>query len=95
MLLEKNAKVYLAARSKERAKAAIAELSAETGKKAIWLKLDLSSFQSIEKAAAEFHRCIVVELFSPLQNDLDVAAFSKESELHILFNNACGSAYFR
>jgi len=60
VLLEKNAKVYLAARSKERAKAAIAELLAETGKEAIWLELDLSSFHSIEKAAAEFHRCVVV-----------------------------------
>jgi len=40
----------------------------ETGKEAIWLELDLSSFQSIEKAAAKFN--------------------SKETELHILFNNA-------
>ena len=56
MLLEKNAKVYLAARNEERAKAAIAELLAETGKDAIWLQLDLSSFQSIEGAAAEFNR---------------------------------------
>ena len=60
MLLEKNAKVYLAARSEARAKAAIAELLEETGKEAIWLELDLSSFQSIEKAAAEFHRYVVV-----------------------------------
>jgi len=67
-LLEKNAKVYLAARSEGRAKAAIAELLEETGKEAIWLELDLSSFRSIENAAKEFH--------------------SKESELHILFNNA-------
>jgi len=67
-LLEKNAKVYLASRSEARAKAAIAELLGETGKEAIWLELDLSSFRSIEKAAEEFH--------------------SKESELHILFNNA-------
>ena len=60
MLLEKNAKVYLAARNEERAKAAIAELSTETGKDAIWLKLDLSSFQSIERAATEFNRCSAV-----------------------------------
>jgi len=60
VLLEKNAKVYLAARSEARAKAAIAELLGETGKEAIWLELDLSSFQSIEKAAAEFHRYVVV-----------------------------------
>lgn len=68
VLLRKNAKVYLAARNEARAKAAIAELLEETGKEAIWLSLDLSSFQSIENAAAEFH--------------------SKETDLHILFNNA-------
>ncbi|KAF9783762.1 NAD-binding protein [Thelephora terrestris] len=68
VLLQKNAKVYLAARNEGRANAAIAELLAQTGKEAIWLELDLSFFQSIESAAAEFH--------------------SKETELHILFNNA-------
>jgi len=60
MLLAKNAKVYLAARNEPRAKAAIAELLAETGKEAIWLELDLSSFQSIDKAAAKFHRYVAV-----------------------------------
>ena len=51
--------MYLAARSEARAKGAIAELLAETGKEAIWLKLDLSSLQSVEIAAAEFHRYVV------------------------------------
>ena len=60
VLLEKNAKVYLAARSEARVKAAIAELLEETGKEAIWLELDLSSFQSIEKAVVEFYRHVVV-----------------------------------
>lgn len=58
VLLEKNARVYLAARTDARAKAAIAELLVETGKEAIWLELDLSSLQSIERAAAEFHRYV-------------------------------------
>ena len=52
--------MYLASRSEARAKAAIAELLGETGKEAIWLKLDLSSFRSIEKAAEEFHRYAAV-----------------------------------
>lgn len=52
--------MYLAARSEARAKAAIAELLGETGKEAIWLELDLSSFNSIEKAATEFQRYVVV-----------------------------------
>ena len=52
--------MYLAARSEARAKAAIAQLAEETGKEAIWLELDLASFHSIEKAAAEFHRYVAV-----------------------------------
>ena len=55
-----DAKVYLAARSEERAKAAIAELKAETDKEAEFLKLDLSSFESIEAAAKEFTRYLVL-----------------------------------
>jgi NAD(P)-dependent dehydrogenase (short-subunit alcohol dehydrogenase family) len=58
--LQMNAKVYLAARNEEHARNAIAELLIETGKEAIWLELDLSSFKSIEKAAAEFHRCVPI-----------------------------------
>jgi len=53
-LLEHSAKVYIAARSKEKAEAAIADLKAQTGKEAIWLELDLSNFASIRKAAQEF-----------------------------------------
>ncbi|KZT64537.1 NAD(P)-binding protein [Daedalea quercina L-15889] len=67
-LLQRNAKVYLAARNKEKAEAAIEDLKKQTGKEAIWLELDLVSFPSIRKAAEEF--------------------MSKESELHVLFNNA-------
>lgn len=48
--------MYIASRNEARTKAAIAELLGETGKEAIWLELDLSSFRSIEKAAEEFHR---------------------------------------
>ena len=67
MLLEKNAKVYLAARTEARAKAAIAELLVETGKEAIWLKLDLSSLQSIERSVAEFHRYVAMRI--PLHSE--------------------------
>ena len=68
-LLQKNAKVYLAARSRSKAEAAIKDLKDATDKDAIFLELDLSSLASVRKAAEEF--------------------LSKESELHILFNNAC------
>jgi len=67
-LLEHNAKVYLAARSQEKAEATIADLKAKTGKEALFLELDLGNIASVRKAAEEF--------------------LSKETELHILFNNA-------
>ncbi|EJF57870.1 NAD(P)-binding protein [Dichomitus squalens LYAD-421 SS1] len=67
-LLQHNAKVYLAARSKNKAEKAINSLKEATGKEAIFVELDLSSLSSVKKAAEEF--------------------LSKESELHILFNNA-------
>jgi len=53
-LLVKNAKVYIATRSEDRAKAAIEDLKQTTGKEAIWLKLDLSSLKSVKAAAEEF-----------------------------------------
>ena len=53
-MLSKNAKVYIAARSEDRAKAAIEDLKLTTGKEAIWLKLDLSSLKSVKAAAEEF-----------------------------------------
>ncbi|KAH9028259.1 NAD(P)-binding protein [Lactarius hengduanensis] len=67
-LLAHNAKVYLAARSAQKANEAIAELKNETGKQAIFLQLDLSDIPAIRKSAQEF--------------------LSKESQLHVLINNA-------
>ncbi|KAH9169642.1 NAD(P)-binding protein [Lactarius sanguifluus] len=67
-LLAHNAKVYLAARSAQKANEAIAELKNETGKEAIFLQLDLSDIPAIRKSAQEF--------------------LSKESQLHVLVNNA-------
>ena len=54
MLLQHNAKVYIAARSKEKATDAIASLKQETGREALFLALDLSSLASIKAAADEF-----------------------------------------
>ncbi|KAH9169645.1 NAD(P)-binding protein [Lactarius sanguifluus] len=67
-LLAHNAKVYLAARSAQKADEAIAELKNETGKQAIFLQLDLSDIPAVRKSAQEF--------------------LSKESQLHVLINNA-------
>ncbi|EIN04707.1 NAD(P)-binding protein [Punctularia strigosozonata HHB-11173 SS5] len=67
-LLQHNAKVYLAARSESKAKEAIRDLREETGKEAIFLKLDLSDLKAVKASAEEF--------------------MSKESKLHLLYNNA-------
>ncbi|KAJ6496056.1 NAD(P)-binding protein [Mycena sanguinolenta] len=53
-LLQHNAKVYLAARSEEKAKEAIADLKSQTGKEAIFLRLDLADLHSVKRAAEEF-----------------------------------------
>jgi NAD(P)-dependent dehydrogenase (short-subunit alcohol dehydrogenase family) len=60
-LLLKNAKVYLAARSESKAQVALEELEKETGKKAIFHKLDLSDLDAVKKSAQEF-----LEYVSPL-----------------------------
>ncbi|KAG9024050.1 hypothetical protein FRB95_012144 [Tulasnella sp. JGI-2019a] len=53
-LLMKNAKVYMASRSRSKAEAAIAELESKTRKTAIFLELDLASLDSVTKAARTF-----------------------------------------
>ncbi|KAJ8515180.1 hypothetical protein ONZ45_g7374 [Pleurotus djamor] len=53
-LLAHNATVYMASRSEERARGAIADLKADTGKDALFLHLDLGNLASVRAAAAEF-----------------------------------------
>ena len=53
-LLAHNAKVYLAARSAQKANEAIAELKNETGKLAIFLQLDLSDLRAVRTSVQEF-----------------------------------------
>ncbi|EJD00113.1 NAD-binding protein [Fomitiporia mediterranea MF3/22] len=53
-LVSHNAKVYLAARSAEKANAAIEELKKDTGKEAQFLQVDLASVKSVRRAAEEF-----------------------------------------
>lgn len=54
VLLARNAKVYIASYNADKAAAAIAELKRDTGKEAVFLKLDLADLASIKAAAAEF-----------------------------------------
>ena len=95
-LLQHNAKVYLASRSRQRGEAAIQDLATETGKQAIFLELDLGSLASVRRAAEEFLRCASHFTYETIQRCTDFDFFlvalhrhdSKEKELHILFNNA-------
>lgn len=79
--------MYIAARSEDRAKAAIEDLKLATGKEAIWLKLDLSSLKSVKAAAEEFLGYVRRNFGWAISDPSD----RKEPELHILFNNACVS----
>ena len=54
--MQHGAKVYLAARSKQKALAAIADLKEETNRDALFLELDLTRLASVQKAAEEFLR---------------------------------------
>ncbi|KIM89111.1 hypothetical protein PILCRDRAFT_60821 [Piloderma croceum F 1598] len=54
-LLMHNAKVYVAARSPEKAESAIKRLKVITGKDAIFLQLDLANLKAIKAAAEEFN----------------------------------------
>ncbi|KAJ7088841.1 NAD(P)-binding protein [Mycena belliarum] len=54
VLLLKNARVYLAARSAEKAKEAIKQLETKTGKQAQFLELDLADLRSVRRAANDF-----------------------------------------
>jgi retinol dehydrogenase 12 len=53
-MLISNAKVYIAGRSAEKIREAIADLKEETGKEALFLRLDLSDLQSVKESAEEF-----------------------------------------
>ncbi|KAH7910561.1 NAD(P)-binding protein [Hygrophoropsis aurantiaca] len=54
VLLEKNAKVYIATRNIDKAKDAIEDLYRLTGRKAVFLKLDLADLKVITAAVQEF-----------------------------------------
>jgi NAD(P)-dependent dehydrogenase (short-subunit alcohol dehydrogenase family) len=58
--LFKKAKVYLAARNRQKAEEAIAALKEETKKEAIFLQLDLADLDSIKRTAEEFERYLLL-----------------------------------
>lgn len=81
--MNRNAKVYIAARNQKKANDAINELKNETGKEALFLKLDLADLKSVKAAAVEFSRYSCYNRTRIAVN----ATRSKEKELHVLFNN--------
>lgn len=54
--MEHNAKVYMAARNEQKARAAIEELKQKTGKEAIFLELNLANLASVKRCTEEFLR---------------------------------------
>ena len=90
VLLAKNIKVYIVARNEGRTKAAIDDLKQTTGKEAIWLKLDLSSLNSVKASAEDLLGWVRSnsEWAYPIR-----APARKGPELRILFNNACVSLF--
>ena len=58
--MNRNAKVYMASRNRERAEEAIADLKKQTGKEAVFLDLDLANLKSIKKAAETFLRSVII-----------------------------------
>jgi len=55
VLLAKGARVYMGARSRERAEEALLQIKQETGKDDIhWLPMDLADLASVKRAAAQF-----------------------------------------
>ena len=54
VLLQRNAKVYIASRNKDKASKAAASLKEVTGKEPFFIELDLADLSSVKKAAEEF-----------------------------------------
>jgi retinol dehydrogenase 12 len=62
----------MASRNQEKAEAAITELKAETGKEAIFLKLDLANLKSVKAAAEEFKKCVLLPELAVTEVELTV-----------------------
>jgi len=55
----------MASRSKERAEEAIARLKVETENNAIFLQLDLASWDSVKRASDELKSCVILLTSKP------------------------------
>jgi NAD(P)-dependent dehydrogenase (short-subunit alcohol dehydrogenase family) len=77
----------MACRSEEKAKVAIEELTKETGKTALFLKLELSDLSSVERAAEAYLRSVFLSQSLQASRNEHLAS-RQEQRLDILFNNA-------
>ncbi|KAG9104133.1 hypothetical protein FRC07_009842 [Ceratobasidium sp. 392] len=87
-LLNKGAKVYLAARSKSKADDAIEWLKSETGgREPVFLQLDIADLESVRRAAEEFRQ--YAHSKPPLSNPRAKSSGNnrKEETIDVLFNN--------
>lgn len=58
-LLRRNAKVYIAGRSRAKAVPVVQELHEVTGNPPIFLEIDLANLASVREAASEFLQCVI------------------------------------
>ena len=81
----------MASRSKERAEEAIAALKEETGNEAIFLQLDLSSWDSVRKASDELKSCVIV-FISKLISKLILSVVHLGRRLRFMFFSTTGES---
>ncbi|KAF7374339.1 NAD(P)-binding protein [Mycena sanguinolenta] len=84
-LLQHNAKVYLAARNLDNAKAAIENVGSQTGGQAKFLQLDLADQHSVKRVAKEFQFMKLQVILQPFHLSRELTR--QETRLHVLFNN--------
>ncbi|KAJ7728807.1 NAD-P-binding protein [Mycena maculata] len=94
VLVARNAKVYLAARSEKRARAAMDDISRSTGKSNIhFLKIDLADLASVRKAAEEYiskeqELHVLINngglLYSPAIGPLTAQGYDVQFGVHVL-----------
>lgn len=76
----------MASRNEKKALAAISELQRDTGRQAIFLRLDLADLKSVRAAAQEFMRSVILALTLFATSRVELRD-SKETTLHVLFNS--------
>lgn len=77
--MKRNAKVYVAARNEQKATAVVEDLQKETGKTALFLKLELSDLGSVYEAAEEFKGCAALFLLAGQTTPFSTRSVAKKN----------------